>query len=658
MTISTVLSIILCICRNKSKSNSVQNNVNNLLPLNSIRSSDLQTNQLELIRYNGVNGLATDETDHHLKPHTQRALPDIPSVANTSQHLNEFDLNRDSIQGNEMHHNLELKGRPPKARAPQPPSHSVMTCPTLPISDDLHHSYARIKDNVVIDSSENETDDYCDPHFCTTSARNMSRGSDGLSPPVPKKRFMNETNSDLSYRPSNPSTSRATEDTIVFMNGPVLHLNHQNVDTFSHSSNEDNRIHSNGTEISYNTISVREPLAKVLAERANTEHHYNEVEEERVSSFYEEIAGSTASSVTYSKIGDILSNNSTHNSTQDTQNGGNGGPVVNSFALDSTDSVMTQPNQSTATVSPICDSFSSINNNPEDLYSSVDKKMKSKPYYRQTIHCIPDSDNEFDNLYAKVQKVSNKPKETADYVNQRPSSVCEVEPNVIQENNIPPPLPPPLKSSHSRSARTISLYDSYNSVPNTSSHQRRYSSGNQSIDTNDWHKRNIEEEIDGFNYATVGPNEIDLESDPGYEVIHKKTQKIPIASNALIVNGFHSEPGVDPGYEAIRYDESDFDPNYEVITKKVNTNSQMIETADPGYEVIKRVPQNQTNMSSNRFEINRNFSDVSSEPGYERIRFTQKSVEQIESEPKYAFITRNQQFFDDEEEEQTLSERL
>lgn len=59
------------------------------------------------------------------------------------------------------------------------------------------------------------------------------------------------------------------------------------------------------TEISYNKISVREPLARVLAERAALEHTYNEVEEERFSSFYEEIAGSTNSSVTYTKIGDI-----------------------------------------------------------------------------------------------------------------------------------------------------------------------------------------------------------------------------------------------------------------------------------------------------------------------------------------------------------------
>lgn len=59
------------------------------------------------------------------------------------------------------------------------------------------------------------------------------------------------------------------------------------------------------TEISYNKISVREPLARVLAERAALEHTYNEVEEERFSSFYEEIAGSTNSSVTYTKIGDV-----------------------------------------------------------------------------------------------------------------------------------------------------------------------------------------------------------------------------------------------------------------------------------------------------------------------------------------------------------------
>lgn len=61
------------------------------------------------------------------------------------------------------------------------------------------------------------------------------------------------------------------------------------------SSNES--IDEQDRAVSYNKISVREPLAKVLAERAAIDHHYQEVEEdERVSSFYEEIAGSTNSS--------------------------------------------------------------------------------------------------------------------------------------------------------------------------------------------------------------------------------------------------------------------------------------------------------------------------------------------------------------------------
>jgi len=53
---------------------------------------------------------------------------------------------------------------------------------------------------------------------------------------------------------------------------------------------------SEGRTISYNKISVREPLARVLAERAVMEHTYTEVDgEEALSSFYEEIAPSIRS---------------------------------------------------------------------------------------------------------------------------------------------------------------------------------------------------------------------------------------------------------------------------------------------------------------------------------------------------------------------------
>lgn len=50
----------------------------------------------------------------------------------------------------------------------------------------------------------------------------------------------------------------------------------------------------------YNKISVREPLSRVLE---GLEHTYNEVDDERMSSFYEEIPGSDSSSVAYARIG-------------------------------------------------------------------------------------------------------------------------------------------------------------------------------------------------------------------------------------------------------------------------------------------------------------------------------------------------------------------
>lgn len=65
------------------------------------------------------------------------------------------------------------------------------------------------------------------------------------------------------------------------------------------------------TKLSYDIISVREPLAKILAQRQLLgDHEYVEVYNERGSScFYEEIAGSTTSSATYDQIG----NQSNHN---------------------------------------------------------------------------------------------------------------------------------------------------------------------------------------------------------------------------------------------------------------------------------------------------------------------------------------------------------
>ncbi|XP_054160615.1 uncharacterized protein LOC128958723 [Oppia nitens] len=670
-TVSLVASLMVCICRDKPKTTSALTNGHNLLPLNSIRSTDLANNP-ELIRYNGGTCMATDDVDSHLR-HNQRALPDIPLAANSLLHIPNNEVNRETLDTIDGKH-AELKSRSTKARAPPPPTHHrVVSSPLVATDDDLHHSYARIKDNAIIDSSENETDDYSDSQFYSAV---VTHNSDHSCPPVPTKRFTNDHNNDINYISSNPSTSRAGQD-MQYMGSPVLHrLHHLNEEQFPHLLVDENPMDISKSEISYNTISVREPLAKVLAERANSEHHYNEVEEERVSSFYEEIAGSTASSVTYSKIGDniILSDNSSHkNLGQKLPNITNGVPIGHLYPLEASTSSSTQ--QSFTNITPNCD-LRLTNNYPKDLYSSVDKKMKSKRNNRQTIHCIPDSDNEFDNLYAKVQKhTNNMPKESNFYPHPRPSSVSDVDPMLLSDNGIPPPLPPPLKSFHStsqsRSSRTISLYDSSNSATNshTGSHQRRYSSGTQSINTTDWHNRDVGRDMntDYFTYGAVGGNEVELESDPGYEVIQRKKTNTTTfgAPNTMVpmaithVNGINSPS--DPGYEAIRYDESDNDPNYEVIVKKVNTNSQTVNISDPGYEVIiKKESQITPKTHSPCFEynINRNLSDVSSEPGYERIRYTKRSVDQIESEPNYASIMKNEDLYAQEEEDETISERL
>lgn len=71
--------------------------------------------------------------------------------------------------------------------------------------------------------------------------------------------------------------------------------------------------HGTSTKLSYEIISVREPLAKILAEQHRQilgDHEYIEVYGERGSScFYEEIAGSTTSSATYDQIGAASNHN-------------------------------------------------------------------------------------------------------------------------------------------------------------------------------------------------------------------------------------------------------------------------------------------------------------------------------------------------------------
>jgi len=88
---------------------------------------------------------------------------------------------------------------------------------------------------------------------------------------------------------------------------------HQNLGSQNQAFDQSVQISKGtATKLSYDIISVREPLAKILAERQQAqhqrqmvgEHEYIEVYGERGSScFYEEIAGSTTSSATYDQIG-------------------------------------------------------------------------------------------------------------------------------------------------------------------------------------------------------------------------------------------------------------------------------------------------------------------------------------------------------------------
>lgn len=123
-------------------------------------------------------------------------------------------------------------------------------------------------------------------------------------------------------------------------------------------------------KLSYDIISVREPLAKVLAERQQIQqaqqiqrqiigdHEYIEVYGERGSScFYEEIAGSATSSVTYDQIG----NNSNHNYQ----------------VLMNADALLNQPsiqdvNRVSSNEGSHYNHISSISNRDENVYDATD----------------------------------------------------------------------------------------------------------------------------------------------------------------------------------------------------------------------------------------------------------------------------------------------
>lgn len=566
-----------------------------------------------------------------------------------------------------------------------------------------HHSYARIKDNNVVDSStENDTDDYYDSTIVA------KRGLDA------QKVTINVPSANINQTSLNSSLNEPqTSCSLYAVSGNLANLNQiqsnlempyhiSNISTLNNpvSANDSNfgnlanyptasaaaafAVANNTTannfnltddepnkEVSYNKISVREPLSKVLAERAAAliEHHYTEVYDEN-NSFYEEIAGSTNSSVTYTKIGDIqltnhMNQQSLSNPMQQPMTTATSPPI--SIPIET--SVLTIRNNTSRSTSPMPalvlqtflpnSNILSTNNNLssnlpstsssssqhcEALYSQVNKLTKknekfSFPQQQQT---------NTNDLYAKVQKNLKQSNDQPDNRKIHSSTpdmnnlTSSFKGNAINKEKLPPPPLPknhPIKSTNLFAIKSNTNLNNQESVTTYSQpysyqlnvfpqHKRSFSSSSQYQDN------------DSDYYETFPLSNKSDEDNHGYEVVKKKKNNDKLKMNDD--DQFDNEI-VDAGYEIINYVKtskekreygSDEDsPCYEVIRNDKNMPSSNKEQEDddddyitePDYEIIKtdKVPSSynndlRTQGSENR--LRRKVSDVStSDPGYEQI---------------------------------------
>ena len=426
------------------------------------------------------------------------------------------------------------------------------------------------------------------------------------------------------------------------------------------------------TEISYNKISVREPLARVLAERAALEHTYTEVDgEERLSSFYEEIAGSATSSITYTKIGEVSvvgpSSVPQHASRDDVIVVDVPGPSCSmhlnaspqSSRRNRSESIPTPPappsveslmvvaktSSSSRSASPQQSIHSSHEVYPsghhshnhfihaEETYALVDKSAKSRPQLNE--QSSGDSDTlETDALYARVDKNHHH---VSPNMNGLRSSM----------KDRPPPLPstppPPVPSlNFPRGPRAVSMINPNGDPPvYRSQHQRRFSSDSTELPSNPLvtsfsssnenraqTSKNVTNSsvIEDPGYEVVRNDDYELE--PGYEEIGRRQDNEQDSANGHIYetshtydrpDGVYSDGSIaDPGYEVVHhYTDSEADPGYEIITKRKAPLPPSFTPPDPEYEVIKRSPQPLPPAPV----VSRQESDVSTEPGYERVLF-------------------------------------
>ena len=588
-------------------------------------------------------------------------------------------------------------------------------------SEQRHHSYARIQNNEVIDSStENDTDDYYDStivarrdlqkdrvtinvpsasnHLNLNSQINVAGQSNGqmaaLNDPtsslyaVSSNLATRTTNLELPYHIStiNDVTSNSS---FINSNFPSSSFN-SSANAYDLSADEEP-----SKEVSYNKISVREPLAKVLADRAALmEHHYTEVYDEN-NSFYEEIAGSTNSSVTYTKIGD-LTNNGQSQLAAGPSSSQIPPPTTSPPPIPVETSVLTIRSRSTSPMQtmPVLQTFLPSGNllnvnlpgnlvgnlpgnlagnqlpssafastssqqqqpiNCEALYTQVNKLAKTNKKF-----LISPQPPNLNDLYAKVQKNLKLPSVDQERgrllesggISSRKihSSTPDVQNASLSGMSLSgsvkerPPLPPPLdnipknpKSNHQFPIK---------SNTNLSHPEASTSYGNRQpfgLTVYPAHRRSLSSggqypDTDSDYYETCTNSK--LPEDHNYERVKKTGDRSNDEEKEIVEAEY--EIIKTPGAQANSDDDEDTgSPCYETIPSSKPTDEYI---SEPDYEVIphdknvgKALPPRASFSRLTRTE-----SDASTDPGYERIRpdYDEKIVESNEVAYESRFVIR------------------
>ena len=554
------------------------------------------------------------------------------------------------------------------------------------LQDQRHHSYARIKDNVVVDSStENDTDDYYDSAIVTKRGLDLQK----VTINVPSANHLNQLNNQISNQQTainnqvancnqisselttslyavSGNLSRITNLELPYHISTINDVTTNSTIAFTNSNfnqNQTNQTNSTNVydlsadeepakEVSYNKISVREPLAKVLQDRANLiEHHYTEVYDEN-NSFYEEIAGSTNSSVTYTKIGDLTFNQNNLNIINNTANQMPPQiPIETSLLTIHHSSRSTSPMQTMPILQTFMPQSNLSNNNHlqsssfattsshqqqqpincEALYTQVNKLAKTN---NKNKFLMPQQQQQnINDLYAKVQKnlkinhsagqtSNNNNKKihssTPDMNNLHSASLASSSLLNIKER---PPLPPPLDNIPKLNLFTIKSNTNLTyQEPSTSyqhnqfnlnvypQHKRSFSSGSQYQDT------------DSDYYETFPSNSKLIDNHHNYETVKKKCSDDKLNDDEKEI--------IDAGYEIIKAskDSDEDSPCYETISPSKQLVDECI--SEPDYEIIKNVNKMASTFKGNQLKLTRNENDASTDPGYERIKHTEYSKKQ------------------------------